>query len=49
MPHCMAMARPAPPPVKSGPGLLGVVGAAVLAGGFGLLAGVAVGYVIAAG
>ncbi len=43
------VARPAPPPVKSGPGLLGVVGAAVLAGGFGLLAGVAVCYVIAAG
>lgn len=43
------VARPAPAPVKSGPGLLGVVGAAVLAGGFGLLAGVAVGYVIAAG
>jgi signal recognition particle receptor subunit beta len=44
------VARPAPPPPPAaGPGLLGVVGAAVIAGGLGLLAGVVVGYLIAPG
>jgi signal recognition particle receptor subunit beta len=45
----VARAPTPPPPAPAGPGLLGLVGAAVVAGGLGLLLGVAVGYIVAAG
>lgn len=38
---------PPPPPAPAGPGMLGVVGAGVIAGGFGVLLGIVIGYFIA--
>lgn len=45
----VAKAPPPPPPAPPGPGMLPMIGAAVVAGGLGVLLGVVIGYFIALG